>query len=173
MIIKFIRHAESKNDKITKLGKLQIKLALKQKDDKTYSKIYSSPLGRCVKTARYFQNKLKLQLDVLEGLKEREVLGMEPVSDEDKLWYNNYLNPFFSNEKPEGCKEFLSRSFIEFSKIVDEHIDKDENVIIVAHSVTFYALMAYVNGLQKNKDLTWYRIANCSQVCVEIKSRIN
>ena len=56
MIIKFIRHADSKNDKLTKLGKKQCKLAFKQKDSISYSKIYSSSAGRCVRTARYYQS---------------------------------------------------------------------------------------------------------------------
>lgn len=173
MIIKFIRHADSKNDKLTKLGKKQCKLAFKQKDSISYSKIYSSSAGRCVRTARYYQSKLKLQVEVVEGISERELLKTkEPQTEQEKLWYDNYLNPMFSNEEPEGCKEFLARNFIEFNRIIDEHIDKDENVIIVAHSGTFYALMAYINGIQKNQDLIWYRLNNCAQVIVEIKSRI-
>lgn len=174
MIIKFIRHADSKKDKLTKLGKKQCKLALKQKDTIKYEKIYSSPIGRCVRTARYFQNKLKLQVEIVEGLKERGSLKTKmPQTEQEQLWYDNYLNPFFSNEEPEGCKEFLARNFIEFNRIVDAHIDKDENVVIVAHSGTFYALMAYINGIQKNQDLVWYRLTNCAQVIVEIKSRID
>ena len=115
------------------------------------------------------------QQDIIkvEGIGERELLKTkEPQTEQEKLWYDNYLNPMFSNEEPEGCKEFLARNFIEFNRIIDEHIDKDENVIIVAHSGTFYALMAYINGIQKNQDLIWYRLNNCAQVIVEIKSRI-
>lgn len=173
MIIKFIRHADSKNDKLTKLGKKQCRLALKQKDSISYSKIYTSPAGRCVRTARVYQNKFKLQVEVVEGIKERELLKTkEPQTEAEKLWYDNYLNPMFSNEAPEGCKEFLARNFIEFNKIIDDHIDKNENIIIVAHSGTFYALMAYINGIHKNEDLVWYRLNNCAQIIVEIKSRI-
>ncbi len=173
MIIKFVRHADSKKDKITRFGRKQCKMALKQKDAIKYEKIYCSSSGRCVRTARFFQNKLKLQVEVVEGLKEREtLLANEPQNEAEQLWYDNYLNPLFSNEEPEGCKEFLARNFIEFNRIIDNHIDKNENVIIVAHSGTFYALMAYINGIQKNKDLVWYRLTNCAQIIVEVKSRI-
>ena len=40
--------------------------------------------------------------------------------------------------------------------------------MIVAHSGTFYALMAYINGLQKNKNINWYRIGTCDSVYFEI-----
>ena len=173
MIIKFIRHADSKKDKLTKLGKKQCKLALKQKDAIKYEKIYASPVGRCVRTARVFQNKLKIQLEVVEGLKERELLKTkEPQTEKERIWYDNYLNPLFSNEEPEGCKEFLARNFIEFNRIVDMHIDKDENVIIVAHSGTFYILSAFINGYDKNKDLKWSRVGNCAKIYFEINKKV-
>lgn len=173
MIIKFVRHAESKNNKLTKLGKIQCKIAAKEKDAFKYEKIYCSPSPRCVKTARYFQNKLKMQVEIVEGLRERELLKTkEPQNEEEKKWYDNYLNPMYSSENPEGCKEYLARNFIEFARIIDNHIDKNENVMIVAHSGTFYALMAYINGIQKNKDITWYRIGNLNSVYIELNSRV-
>lgn len=173
MIIMFVRHADAKNDKLTKLGKKQCKLAVKGKEKVTFSKIYSSSTARCVKTARYFQLKYKLPLVISEGLKERELLpNPEPQNEKEKEWFDNYLNPFFSSKNPEGCKEFLSRNFIEFKKIIDEHIDKNENVILVAHSGTLYSLMAYVNGIQRNKNITWLRAGNCSKVYFEVLERI-
>lgn len=173
MIIKFIRHAESKNNKLTKFGKLQCKVAVKEKDAFKYEKIYCSPTARCVKTARYFQNKFKLPVEIVEGIKERELLRTkEPQTEDEKKWFDNYLNPMYSSENPEGCKEYLARNFIEFERIINNHIDKNENVIIVAHSGTFYALMAYINGIQKNKNILWYRLGNMDSVYVELNSRV-
>lgn len=173
MLILFVRHADAKNDKLTKLGKKQCKLAVKSKDGIKYSKVYSSSARRCIKTARYFQLKYKLPLEVLKGLKDRELLpGLEPQNEKEKEWYENYMNPLYSSTDPEGCKEFLTRNFIEFKKIIDEHIDKNENVIIVAHSGTLYALMAYVNGIRKNKNINWFKAGNCSKVYFEILERI-
>lgn len=173
MIIMFMRHADAKSDKLTKLGKKQIKLFLSEKETFKFSKIYSSPKNRCVKTARVLQKKNKIKLEIVEGLKERELLStITPQNENEQKWYDNYLNPMFSNESPEGCKEFLARNFIEFKAIIEKHIDANENVIIVAHSGTFYALLAYVNGIQKNKNLTWYRIGTCDRVYFEINERV-
>ena len=42
MIIMFMRHADAKNDKLTKFGRRQAKLALKEKENIKFSKVYSS-----------------------------------------------------------------------------------------------------------------------------------
>ena len=129
-----------------------------------FAKIYCSPANRCLKTARPFQVKRKIQLEIVEGLKERELLKTEkPQNEVEQEWYDNYLNPMHSNESPEGCKEYLARNFIEFKRIIENH-----NAIVVAHSGTFYTLMAYVNGLQKNKNINWYRIGSGDRVYFEI-----
>ena len=169
MILMFVRHADAKNDKITKLGKKQLKLLLKEKEGFEFAKIYSSPANRCIKTARPFQVKKKLSLEIVEGLRERELLKTEkPQNDKEQEWYDNYLNPMHSSENPEGCKEYLARNFIEFKRIIDNHIDNNENAILVAHSGTFYALNAYINGLQKNKNINWYRLGSADRVYYEI-----
>ena len=124
----FVRHAEDKNDKLTKLGKLQCKMFLKSKETVKFSKIYTSPANRCLQTAKIIQNKWKLPLEITENLNERELLETaEPQNDHEKEWYENYMNPLYSSEKPEGCKDFLTRTFVAFKKIVNEHIEKNEN----------------------------------------------
>lgn len=173
MIIMFVRHGDAKNDKLTKIGKKECKLAVKNKEKINFSKIYCSVTPRCVKTARYFQLKYKLPLVVLDGLRERELLpNAEPQNEKEKEWFDNYMNPFYSSKEPEGCKEFLTRNFIEFKKIIDEHIDKNENVILVAHSGTLYSLMAYINGIKKNGNINWMRAGNCSKIYFEVLERI-
>ena len=173
MILMFVRHAEAKNDKLTSFGKKQLKMIFKEKEMFKFSKIYTTPSNRCVKTARAFQKKNKLQLDVLQGLRERELLkNRKPQNEKEQEWYDNYLNPMYSSENPEGCKEFLARNFLQFEKIIDAHIDKNENAILVAHSGTFYALIAYINGIYKNKNINWYRIGTCDKVYFEINERV-
>lgn len=169
MILMFVRHADAKKDKLTKFGKKQIKFRLKEKETFSFNKIYVSPANRCIKTARPFQLKKKIAMEVVEGLKERQLLKSgKPQNEQEQEWYDNYLNPMYSSVDPEGCKEYLARNFIEFKRIIENHIDKNENAMIVAHSGTFYALMAYVNGLQKNKNINWYRIGTCDSVYFEI-----
>lgn len=172
MIIMFVRHAEAKNDKLTKLGKIQCRLAVKQKDKIKFEKIYCSPANRCVKTARYFQNKYKLPAEICENLAERQLLvDAVPQNDNEQEWYDNYMNPLYENDLPEGCKNYLTRSFVEFKRIVDENIKTNTNVIIVAHSCTIYALSAFVYGIEKDKNIQWMRVGNCSKVYYEINEK--
>lgn len=173
MIIMLMRHAESKKEKLTGLGKKQIKLALKSKEKIKFAKIYCSSSERCIKTARYFQHKLKLNMEISENLRDRQLLpNSEPQNEREQEWYDNYLNPMYSSKEPEGCKEYLTRNFIEFKKIIDEHFEKNENVMIIAHSGTLYALSAYINGIQKGKNINWLRMGNCNKVYYEILEKI-
>lgn len=173
MILMYVRHGDSKNNKLTKLGKLQCRLAVNQKESISFNKIYSSPAGRCVQTARYFQKKFKLKVEICENFRERELLPNKlPSNEKEQEWYDNYLNPNYSSKNPEGCKEYLTRSFIEFRRIVNECIDKKQNAIIVAHSGTLYALSAFINGIERNKNIKWIRSGNCSKIYFEINEKV-
>lgn len=168
MILMLIRHAEQENDKLTKLGKLQCKLALKDGEKVKFSKIYCSPANRCVETAKFFEKAYKIPVEICPELKERELLkNANPQTKTEKDWYKNYLNPEFSSKNPEGCYEYLKRSFSLFDKLVKVHKPKNENVIIVAHSGTLYALSAFVHGIDKAKDITWMRMGACNKVYFE------
>lgn len=167
MIIMFVRHAEARQDKITGLGKKQCKLMCKQNEDYTFSKIYCSSVNRCRETASYLKQKYKLEIEYLDGVKDREVLNNDPQTKDEKEWYNNYLNKNFSHKNPEGCKEFLDRNFNAFEKIINSHKGKNENVILVAHSCTFYAIQEYLNS-SKDEKINYSRLANCSRVYFEI-----
>ena len=167
MVIMFVRHGEAVDDKLTVLGKSQCDMMVKGEEDYIFSKIYCSTANRCRETAAYFEKKLGLEIEFLGGVKDRELLNKEPGNADERLWYNNYLNKNFSHKKPEGCKEFLQRNFSEFDKIIAVHKTKNENVILVAHSCTFYAIQEYFNSTNGN-DINYYRLANCSRVYFEI-----
>ena len=170
MVIMYVRHAEDEDDKLTPLGIQQCELAVKNKERTVFSKVYSSSSGRCLDTAKYFAEAYGIPVETCENLKERELLdGKYPSNDAEKLWYDNYMNPYFSNTSPEGCKEYLERNFGEFNRIIALHKSKDENVIIVGHSSTLYALYCFIHGLNSAKDLVWSRAGNCSKVYFEIK----
>ncbi len=168
MIILFIRHAEANGDKLTRFGKKQAKLNFSQKEDYEFAKIYSSPTRRCWKTAKIYNKKRKLPLEADVRLTERETLDSKPVTKEEQLWFDNYLNPKFSSAEPEGCKEFLERVYEFLGERIFEHYQKNENIVIVAHSGIFYAVMSYFNKGKKG-DINWYKIGNASKVFFEIK----
>ena len=137
MVIMFVRHAEANGDKLTELGKDQCKLMCMQDEDYKFSKIYSSPINRCKETAKFLQDKYNLSVELIQSLKDREVLNKDPQTQKEKEWYDNYLNKNYSSKHPEGCKEFLDRNFKAFDYIINNHIDKNENVILVAHIMQF------------------------------------
>ena len=173
MIVMFVRHADAKNDKLTELGKKQCDFLFEYDEEYDFAKIYTSPAKRCIDTANALNKKFNLEIEVEKNLKERDQLeNNEPKTEQEQLWYDNYLNPEFENKKPEGCKNYLERTFKAYRKIINNHFDKNENAIIVAHSGTIYTLDAFVNGITKGKDIKWLRIGNCSRVYYEIKEKV-
>ena len=168
MIILFIRHAEANKDKLTKFGKRQAKLLSKQKEDYKFAKIYTSPLKRCEDTAKFYNKQFKMPLEKDNRLRERETLDDVPKNKLEKMWFDNYMNPQFANDNPEGCKDFLERVYEFLNERIFEHYQKNENIVIVAHSGIFYAVMSYFNKNKKG-DISWYKIGNASKVYFEIK----
>ncbi len=172
MIIMFVRHADAKNDTITDRGNRELSRIVDYDEEYEFSKMYCSPLNRCVKTAERLNEKFNLKIQIEKDLKEREQLESSPKTKDEKLWYDNYLNPEFENINPEGCKNYLKRSFKVFDKIINENFDENKNAIIVAHSGTAYALLAYVNGISKGKNIKWMRVGNCSKLYFEINEKV-
>ena len=173
MIVMFVRHADAKNDKLTKLGKRQCELMCEYEEEYKFAKIYSSPAQRCIDTAKALDKKFNIGIEVENLLKERDQLENDvPKTEQEQLWYDNYLNPEFENDYPEGCKNYLERTFKAYRKIINEHFDKNENAIIVAHSGTTYTLAAFIHGITKGKDIKWIRIGNCSRIYYEIKEKV-
>lgn len=167
MIIMFVRHGESVDDKLTDFGKKQCEIMSSGKEEYKFSKIYCSVANRCKETAEYLKDRLGLKIDFLKGVKDRELLDGDPKNSDEQEWYDNYLNKNYSHEKPEGCREFLQRNFVEFDKIIKQHKDKNENVVLVAHSCTFYAIQEYFNQ-SKTDNINYYRLGNSSKVYFEI-----
>lgn len=167
MIIMYVRHGDAEGDKLTELGRKQCELMVKQDESIKFSKIYSSPMNRCIETSKYLAEKYNLEIEVVSKLDERKTLGREPESDTEKEWFDNYLNPNYSSNNPEGCKEFVDRTARVLDNIINAHKNKNENVIISAHSCSLYAIMAYFNK-EKQGDINWYRAGNCSKVYFEV-----
>lgn len=169
MIILFIRHAEAKNDKLTKLGKKQAKLLGEQDEDFKFSKIYCSPTKRCLDTAKAYNKFRKVPLEIDKRLSEREQLEHVPQTKEEQVWYDNYLNPKFSCGEPEGCKEFLERVYEFLGERIFEHYQKNENIVVVSHSGLYYAFLSYFSKAKKGDNINWYKLGNASKVYFEVK----
>lgn len=167
MVLMFVRHGEAVDDKLTEFGKRQCELMIDGEEGYKFSKIYCSIANRCRETAEFFSRKFNLDVEVLTGVIDREQLKNKPQSEAEQEWYDNYLNKNYSHKKPEGCKEFLERNFLEFNKIVKNHKGKNENVILVAHSCTFYAIQEFFKPSESG-NINYYKLSNCSKVYFEI-----
>lgn len=168
MIIMFVRHGDADENGLTELGKRQCELMNESVERYNFSKIYCSSVNRCKQTAEFLKRKFALYAEYLDDLRDREALHHDPETEEEQFWYDNYLNKNFSSLKPEGCKEFLQRNFDVFDRIISEHKQKNENVILVAHSCTFYAIQEYFNK-SSGEEINYYRLSNCAKVYFEVR----
>ncbi len=168
MILMFVRHGESINDALTELGKKQCELMVQAQEEYKFVKIYSSTATRCRETAEFLSKNFDLDIELVEGVVDRETLANKPKDKDEQEWYDNYLNKNYSHKNPEGCKEFLERNFKEFSRIISMHKSKNENIILVAHSCTFYALQEYLNSSRQD-EINYCRLSNCARIYFEIK----
>ena len=160
-----MRHGDHVNDNLNGLGKKQVKFSSYYLRGVNISKIYCSPINRCMESARIVGKTLKKDIVVDNRLKEREKIA-SMRSEEDKEWYDNYLNVNYSCKSPEGAKEFFCRikSFVD--DVISKHNDS-ENILVVGHSSTLYALGAYFYGIKDNA--VWMAMGNGSVVCFETK----
>lgn len=168
MKIIFVRHGDHKGDKLTRLGKKQSKIVCNDLKYENIEVIYSSPLSRATETAEIISKNLgNIEVKVSDALRERSRLTHEPENAYEIEYSKNYLNPNFSSKNPEGCKEFLDRSY----KFLEELCNSDyQCVLIVGHSSFVYALLSFVQGKRCDRDITWVRVGNCSKICFEIKN---
>ena len=90
----FVRHGRDKNDKLTRLGIRQAKMAVKELEYENIDKVFCSPKGRTLQTANIIAKRLKInQVSIDERIVEREKIG-EKVDEKTKQLYDaNYLNP--------------------------------------------------------------------------------
>lgn len=174
MRICFIRHGSDIKPKflgedtsLSMLGVRQTKSSIRYYDSENIKAVYTSPCKRAYQTAEIIAKRYGVPIIVLDGLKERIKFDYKENTEEEKLFVENYLNYDFDTDKFESCKKFIDRNFEAFDIIINNHFQKNENVILVGHSATLYALNAYFNGIPKDKQIVWLQCGNCSMVKYE------
>ena len=164
MLVYLIRHGMAQNDDLTHDGKKQVKYACKYLKDCGITKIYCSTYNRCIQTANIISKCLNLKYTVEDALKERVTILPNQHDYENDEWYQNYLNPNYSNTDMEGCKEFFDRTYNFLQKIKEAQ----GNVLLVAHSCTSYALNNCFFDFPKDNLLIWSRMGNASIICYNL-----
>lgn len=124
-------------------------------DKYKFSKIYSSPQRRAVKTAEILSKVTNMEYISIEGLKEINLGEWEGLSwaevkekypKEYKEWYANrrYTKP----PKGESYQDMLQRVLISIYKIINENCD---DIVIVTHSAVIMCIQCYLTNTPFDK----------------------
>ena len=167
MRIILFRHGERQGDNLTKVGKRNVKVMSKQLKEFHFKALYCSPATRCMQTTQILLKKLNLpDLQVREGLDERWQLKHAPTSKEEQAWWDNYMNLDYRSSTFETCHDFVTRNAKVFDEI-KENFDDEDDILIVAHTATAYALLAYITK-KSNGVIDWIKIGNCNYLTFEL-----
>ena len=167
MRIILFRHGERKNDNLTLTGKHNVKKMASQLKEYNITRVFCSPTMRCKQTEKIIRKTLKTPpAEIREELNERWQLNHKPVTKEEIDWWNNYMNLDFNSYVGETCKDFVSRNNIVFNEIKNR-FNKDDDILIIAHTATAYALLAYITNKQSG-NIDWVKLGNANYLAFEI-----
>lgn len=168
MRIILFRHGERIGDRLTKVGKRTTKCMANQLKEFNIKGVFSSPTQRCLQTAKIIGDQLKLpEVEVREGLTERMQLNHAPTSREEQEWWDHYMDLAYRSSSFETCFDFVARNANVFEEI-KERFDQHDDILIVAHTATAYALLAYITKKQSG-TIPWMRIGHSNYIVFEIK----
>ena len=130
-------------------------LALSLKDHKI-SSIYSSPLTRAHKTARIINQYHSAPIYLESGLKEMHQGDFEGLSylelmAREKDFLRKWISAPDSVKMPNG--ELLTELQFRAWKVIEDIIDKSDNVLVVSHSFTIASILCKI----KNISLSEFR----------------
>lgn len=141
---------------LNKLGIEQAHITKENLSNVTFSKIYCSPLDRCLKTAKII-NKDSLPIIIDNRLLERnfgDLEGTQGNSIEDFLIYEKNLGCF--NVEP--IQSFFSRVHNFLKEIIN---NSNEKILIVTHNGVNTAINCFFNPELTNTNLRLLNIKNC------------
>lgn len=115
-----------------------------------FSKIYSSPQRRAVKTAEILSKVTNVEYISMEGLEkinlgEWQGLSWAQVKEKYPTEYKEWhVNPRYTKPpKGESYQDMLQRVLISIHKIIDENCD---DVVIVTHSAVIMCIQCYLTN---------------------------
>lgn len=165
MKIFFIRHGQtlwnkegkfqgSKDSPLTEEGifqaeKLRDKLL---KENFSFNKVYSSPLGRAFSTTKIITNN-NYDIETLEHFKEISVGEMEGVPFEEfKQKFPTEYHDFFYKPYKYNPKNIKGESFLSLMTRIKEGLDKittenppNSQILVVTHGITLRGILSYIS----------------------------
>jgi broad specificity phosphatase PhoE/uncharacterized membrane protein YbaN (DUF454 family) len=117
-----------------------------------FDRIYCSPLGRALDTAKYIRGDKDTEIIINEGLKEMgfgiwEGMEHHKVEELYPVHRSNFWNKPHLYESVEGGESF-QELFSRVKNVLDEVINSDsgENILLVSHTVVIKAIYAIVKN---------------------------
>lgn len=171
----FVRHGETEDNlngivvgqadsPLTENGILQAKNVAKFFKNKNIDAIFSSDLGRCIKTAetiKKYQSNAQLYLEPL--LRERDV-GVYTKMPKTKIPDGSWADEL---EGGESLTQVMERAE-KFFKKIDE---KYNIIVIVSHAIYLRMMLGYLLGKKAAEALDIEKIKNAEIVEVECKQK--
>jgi len=159
------------NSHLTENGRLQVQRLAERLKKEEIDVLYSSDLDRAYETAKYIAKVKRLDIKVIEGL--REIYGGAwenvPWADLPKQWpeaYDHWENKPHLLKMPDGesMVEFQNRVVKEVLKIIDEN--KHKSICVVTHGTAIKALLCffYNKPLEEIINIRWHDNASFSVV---------
>ena len=144
-------------------------------DNYRFSKIYSSPQKRALKTAEILSENTNVEYIAIDGLEEINLGGWEGLSwsevkekypEEYEEWYIN--RRYAKVHKGESYEDMLERVLEVIHKIVAESCD---DVVIVTHSAVIMCLQCYITNTSFDK-MTRFKTDNTAIIEIDREALI-
>ena len=127
--------------------------------------IYTSPLDRCLQTARAVQAQLHIEATPMPGLSEYSIgewegLAFDALAEAHDFYDRSRSNPDFAPPGGESLAGVARRVVAALQSIQAQH-DAEERVLVVGHGV---ALAVALGSILDEDPGRWveYPVANCS-----------
>lgn len=156
-----VRHAESpfslENERtrgLSEKGHQDAQKVLEIMDKESIEVIFSSPYTRAVQTVDLLAKHLGIEVEKIEGLKEK-VYGTESFgSEKDFMLFikRSYLEPDFGLPEGESNNQVQRRGIAVFEKILEDHAGK--SIVIGTHGNIMTIIMNYYD---KRYDLNFLK----------------
>ena len=137
-----------------------------QKDYYNIEKIISSDLERARQTTNIFNEKLNVNVEFTERLREinnGKIAGMLN-KDVEKIYPGLYYNTLRIDERYPGGEspiEFHDRIIKDFKDIVKENKNHN-NIMIVTHSGVINIIYRYINNMEWSNKIKSIKVSNAS-----------
>ena len=180
MRICFVRHAEIKRYVgelipdavgISWKGKRTAKKVAEYLKNENVSIVYSSPITRASETAEIIAKAFNVDHITMKQFTERK--GVVPRNPLEQEWADNYLNLDYRNGKVETISDFYKANYDGLDMIIKENKlketkEKEQTIVIVAHSSNLYAFNAYFNKLPLKGKAVWMQCSNGAVVKYQV-----